>query len=235
MLTAGASHAVNILIVDDDVEMTVMLSEYLRTEGFQVKVVFDGEEGVACAVSGDFAAVILDVMLPKLSGVDALRRIRQRSEVPVIMLTAKGDSIDRVVGLELGADDYVPKPYFPPELVARLRAVLRRQPGRQAKPSTEFFIGGLHVDVEANRVQCAGRQVELTSSEFKILTALLRAGDAVVSKESLSQQVLARPLGAYDRSIDVHVSNLRQKIGRCGARLRIEAVRTVGYRIVESQ
>jgi two-component system OmpR family response regulator len=149
------------------------------------------------------------------------------------MLTAKGDNVDRVVGLEMGADDYVPKPYFPRELVARLRAVLRRRPQRPAggKPA-QLGLGDLHVDAETRRVSCAGRELELTYSEFKLLTVLLEAGDRVLPKEELSQQVLGRPLGPYDRSIDVHVSNLRQKLAGGRSVVALEAVRGVGYRIV---
>jgi two-component system OmpR family response regulator len=145
------------------------------------------------------------------------------------MLTAKGDNLDRVLGLELGADDYVPKPYFPRELVARVRAVLRRRAGAQTNKRTEFEIADLHVDLATRRVQCAGQAMELTASEFKLLATLLRAGNRVVSKDELSHEVLGRPRAAYDRSIDVHVSNLRQKLS--GAAVVLETVRGVGYRI----
>lgn len=226
-------HAVTVLIVDDDVEVTAMLGDYLRGEGFEVDAVYSAEEGVPAATSGAYDAVILDVMLPRLMGTDALRLIRQNSDVPVIMLTAKGDNIDRVVGLELGADDYVPKPYFPRELVARLRAVLRRRPvGQAGSKRTEVALADVHVDLETRRVRCAGEDLELTYSEFKLLAVLLEAGDRVVAKDELSQQVLGRPLGPFDRSIDVHVSNLRQKLASCGSLVGVEAVRGVGYRIV---
>lgn len=226
------SDAVKILLIDDDVELTAMLGDYLQAEGFRIDTVFNGEEAVPAAVSGAYAAVILDIMLPRLSGIEALRLIRQRSDVPVLMLTARGDNIDRVVGLELGADDYVPKPYFPRELVARLRAVLRRNAGRYAPVRcTEFLLGGLHVDVEARKVHAGSRQLDLTSSEFNLLAALLQAGDRVASKDELSLQVLGRPREAYDRSIDVHVSNLRQKLAACRTSVVIETVRSIGYRI----
>lgn len=225
--------AATVLIVDDDVEVTAMLGDYLRGEGFAVDAVYSAEEGVPAATSGAYDAVILDVMLPRLLGTEALRLIRQKSDVPVIMLTAKGDNVDRVVGLELGADDYVPKPYFPRELVARLRAVLRRRPQRQPDgQATELAVADLHVDLETRRVSCAGRPLELTYSEFKLLVLLLQAGDRVLPKDELSQQVLGRPLGPYDRSIDVHVSNLRQKLAGCRSGIGLEAVRGVGYRLV---
>jgi two-component system OmpR family response regulator len=223
----------NILVVDDDVEMTAMLAEYLETEGFRVQVVHTGEEAGPAAASGAYDAVVLDVMLPRVSGIDLLRSLREISDVPIIMLTAKGDDIDRAVGLELGADDYVAKPYFPRELVARLRAVLRRQYGGTGGwRRKELAIADLRVDLGAKRARCAGGELDLTSSEFKLLAALLRAREVVRSKDDLSRQVLGRPLGAFDRSIDVHVSNLRQKLASKRAGVAIEAVRSVGYRIV---
>lgn len=228
------TRAGKILLVDDDVELIVLLSDYLRGEGFAVDAVYNGEDAVAAATAhpGVYDAIILDVMLPRVSGIEVLRRIRQRTDIPILMLTAKGDSIDRVVGLELGADDYVTKPYFPRELGARLRAVLRRGGRRQAVTvRTEFLIGNLHVELGTRRVRCADRALELTSSEFKLLVTLLQAEDRVVSKDELSQLVLGRPRGPFDRSIDVHVSNLRQKLTTCGATVVLETVRGIGYRI----
>jgi two-component system, OmpR family, response regulator len=220
-------------LADDDVELTAMLREYLTSEGFVIEAVHDGEQAVSAATSGIYDAIILDVMMPSLSGTEALRQIRQVSDVPIIMLTAKGDDIDRVVGLELGADDYVPKPYYPRELVARLRAVLRRQGTRRETLRSRFATGGLKLDRETRQVSCADRPLELTASEFSLLLALMAAAGAVVSKDELSQQVLRRAREAYDRSIDVHVSNLRQKLARCGAGATIETVRGVGYRLTE--
>lgn len=223
----------NILVVDDDIEMTAMLAEYLKGEGFRVHVVHTAEDAAPAAASGAYDALVLDVMLPRGSGTDLLRSLREISDVPIIMLTAKGDDIDRAVGLELGADDYVAKPYYPRELVARLRAVLRRQYGpKGAWKRKELAIADLRVDLGSKRVRCGGGELDLTSSEFKLLTALLRAGEVVPSKDDLSRQVLGRPLGAFDRSIDVHVSNLRQKLAAKQAAVAIEAVRGVGYRIV---
>jgi two-component system OmpR family response regulator len=221
-----------ILLADDDVELTEMLREYLTSAGYVSNAVHDGEQAVSAATSGSYDAVILDVMLPRLSGTEALRRIRQVSDVPVIMLTAKGGDVDRVVGLELGADDYVPKPYYPRELVARLRAVLRRQSAGRNPARTQFRIANLQVDRDTREARCGNRLLELTSSEFTLLVALLQADAAVISKDDLSQQVLRRPRQAYDRSIDVHVSNVRQKLAAGGARVAIETVRGVGYRLV---
>jgi len=222
-----------VLVVDDDTDLTVMLSDYLKAEGFQVTAVHDGETGVTQALSGDYDAVILDVMMPRLSGTEALRRIRTDSPIPIIMLTAKGDDIDRVVGLELGADDYVPKPYFPRELVARLRAVLRRRPAASPPPTPtqSIDLGSLQVEIPTRRVLARQVQVELTASEFNLLVVLLQASDRVVTKDELSLKVLGRARASYDRSVDVHVSNLRQKLAVAAPDIEIETVRGVGYRI----
>lgn len=239
-MTVGPHHAVSmthpqeprVLVVDDDSDLTVMLSDYLGAEGFQVAVAHDGETGVSLALSGDYDAVILDVMMPRLSGTEALRRIRTNSSIPVIMLTAKGDDIDRVIGLELGADDYVPKPYFPRELVARLRAVLRRRLTiGSIEAATSFQLGSLSVEVPTRRVLAGTQPIELTASEFNLLVVLLRAGDHVTTKDELSLRVLGRNRASYDRSVDVHVSNLRQKLAEAVPDIGIETVRGVGYRI----
>lgn len=231
-LEAGA----RILLVDDDADLAAMLREYLEAEGFRVSAVFNGEDGIVAALAGTHDAVILDIMLPKLSGIDVLRRIRRDSTIPVIMLTAKGDNVDRVVGLELGADDYVAKPYYPRELVARLRAVLRRQPAFSAAAESggggALSCGALEVVVGARRVRWQDATVEITASEFNMLVALLQAGDRVSTKDELSLQVLGRERKSYDRSVDVHVSNLRQKlVAATGGGVEIETVRGVGYRL----
>ncbi len=222
-----------ILLVDDDAELSAMLGEYLAAEGFETESVFNGEAGVEAALSGGYDAVVLDVMLPRLSGIDALRRIREKSRVPIIMLTAKGDNIDRVVGLEMGADDYVPKPCYPRELVARLRAVLRRtgenSPG-EARPGEWLSAGPLKLSPGLRQITCDGQPVDLTASEFNLLEALMRAGDHVVSKDELSTRALGKPREAYDRSVDVHISNLRQKLApAAGDRIEILTTRGVGY------
>ncbi len=225
-----------ILLVDDDAELSAMLGEYLTSEGFAVESVHNGADGVMRALSGEHGAVILDIMLPKLNGVEALRHIRQASDIPVIMLTARGDQIDRVVGLELGADDYIAKPYFPRELVARLRAVLRRRTSLADSGSDAatgvLTHGGLEVQVAARRASWHGRPIELTATEFNMLATLMRPGDDVITKDALSLSGLGRARQSYDRSVDVHVSNLRAKLaGVSGGAIAIETIRGVGYRL----
>jgi two-component system, OmpR family, response regulator CpxR len=222
-----------ILIIDDDTGLCELLSSYLSSEGFDVESAHDGAEGADRALSGDYALVVLDVMLPKLNGFEVLRRIRQSSQVPVLMLTARGDEIDRIVGLEMGADDYLPKPFNPRELVARLRAIQRRTlappDGAQAKPDT-LEVGDVTLDLGTRTVRCAGAPVELTSLEFSVFEALLRLAGTVVSREELTRQALGREFGSYDRSIDVHVSSLRKKLGPgTGGEDRIKSVRGIGY------
>lgn len=222
-----------ILLVDDDQELCAMLIDYLRAEGFDPHAVHDGETGVHAALEGDCEAIVMDVMMPGLSGIDALRLIRGRSDVPVLMLTARGDDIDRVVGLELGADDYLPKPCLPRELVARLRAILRRT--TRAEPverSREPLLSGpLELLPDERQARWHGTPLELTGSEFHLLEALVRAAGRVMTKNELSERVLGRPHTAYDRSVDVHLSNLRQKLApHAGTRETIRTVRGVGYK-----
>ena len=221
--------AASVLLADDDIELSGMLKEYLEREGFTVTVVHDGEAAARAALGGSHQIVVLDVMMPKVDGVEALRRIRASSRVPVVMLTARGDDIDRIVGLELGADDYVPKPCTPRELVARLRAILRRvQPGAEAGP---LQAGALTLWPEKRSAQWRGSALELTSIEFNILEVLMRNAGRVVGKSEISEQALGRPLARFDRSIDVHLSAIRQKLGD-GASL-IRTVRGMGYHLVK--
>ena len=222
-----------ILIIDDDTGLCELLSSYLSGEGFDVDMTHDGAEGAARALAGDYAMVVLDVMLPTLNGFEVLRRIRQSSQVPVLMLTARGEEIDRIVGLEMGADDYLPKPFNPRELVARLRAVQRRTlallPAGEARPDT-LEVGDVTLDLGTRTVRCAGAPIELTSLEFSVFEALLRLAGTVVSREELTRQALGREFGSYDRSIDVHVSSLRKKLGPgAGGEDRIKSVRGIGY------
>jgi len=223
-----------VLLVDDDVELAALLREYLEQEGFETTIVHDGEAGVTEALAGRHAIVVLDVMLPRLSGVEALRRIRQRSRIPVLMLTAKGDDVDRIVGLELGADDYVPKPCTPRELVARLRAILRRSEGGETlSPAGPISVGPLTLWPERRRAEWGGRPLELTSTEFNLLLLLARSAGRLVTRAELSEQGLGRPLLRFDRSIDVHVSSLRHKIGNLeDGRSYIQTVRGQGYQLV---
>ena len=224
-----------ILLIDDDIELCELLNEFLSSEGFCVATVNDGAEGAAQALAGDYALVVLDVMLPGMNGFDVLRKIRQTSKLPVIMLTARGDDIDRIVGLELGADDYLPKPFNPRELVARVRAIQRRTeaPAAElaaARPSTEVSVGDLLLNSLNRSVKRNGVAIELTSVEFTLLEVLLRQAGQVISREELVEKALGRRLTAYDRSIDVHVSALRKKLGRlAGDSERIKTIRGIGY------
>jgi len=222
----------SVLIVDDDTELCELLVEYLGREGFAAEAAHDGETGGARALASSWGLVILDVMLPRQSGLDVLRRVRATSSVPVIMLTARGDEVDRVVGLELGADDYLPKPFSPRELVARMRAVLRRGPdvGRAGDKERLLRVGDLVLDAGARTVRRGGQEVRLTGAEYALLETLVRATGTVVGREALSRAVLGRRPGAFDRSLDVHASSLRRKLGLLpeGGE-RIKAVRGSGY------
>lgn len=224
-----------VLLVDDDVELSGMLSEYLTQEGFETAVAHDGEAGVKAALDGNFDIAVLDVMMPVLNGVNALRKIRQHSHMPVLMLTARGDDIDRVVGLELGADDYVPKPCTPRELVARIRAILRRMntPTTTVEHTDAIQEGPLTLWPAKRTAQWNSTTLSLTSTEFSILELLARHAGAVVSKNDLSEKALGRPLARFDRSIDVHVSSIRQKLGpRRDGQSWIQTVRGQGYQFV---
>jgi DNA-binding response OmpR family regulator len=219
-----------VLLADDDVELSAMLVEYLERDGFAVTAVHDGEAAARLAAAGKFQIVVLDVMMPRMDGMEALRRIRQTSRIPVIMLTARGDDIDRIIGLELGADDYVPKPCTPRELSARLRAILRRV-HPQPEAGGPISLSGLTLWPEKRRVEWRGKPLELTSTQFNVLEVLMRNAGRVVSKKELSEQALGRPLARFDRSLDVHVSSIRQKLGE-GAEL-IRTVRGTGYHLVK--
>lgn len=228
------SSVIQILLVDDDVELSGMLRDYLALEGFAATAVDDGEVGVREALSGSYSVVVLDVMMPRLGGIEALRRIRAGSSVPVLMLTAKGDDMDRIVGLELGADDYVPKPCLPRELVARLRAILRRSLlTAEATSGAPLLVGQLSVFPEQRRVEWNARAVELTSTEFNLVELLARNAGHPVSKGELSEQALGRPLARFDRSIDVHLSSIRHKLGcLADGRSCIQTVYRRGYQLI---
>lgn len=217
-----------VLLVDDDAELCSSLTRLLGMDGFDVKAVHDGDSGVRHALKEQYELVILDVMLPGGDGRKVLRRIRLSSQVPVIMLTARGDEADRIAGLERGADDYLPKPFNPRELVARMRAVLRRKSG-SALPET-LRIGDLLIDYAKRRVARNGRDVSLTGAEFDILLLLVRSAGKVLSREEIAEAALGRPVGFFDRSIDNHISNLRKKLGaHVGGVERIQNVRGAGY------
>lgn len=221
-----------ILIIDDDEELCELVSEYLSVEGFETEAVHDGESGLQRALSGDYELAILDVMLPRKNGFDVLRELRKTSKLPVLMLTAKGDDMERIVGLEIGADDYLPKPFNPRELVARLRAVLRRVgDGEDKKVAAETFtVDDIEVSLTGRTAKLGGADLNLTAVEFDLLVALLEQAGKIVKKEDLSQRVLDRRLSPFDRSLDMHVSNLRKKLGlREDDGERIKTIRSVGY------
>ncbi len=228
----GVRHMDRILLVDDDKGLCELLAEFLETEGFSVETVHDGEKAVARALADRFSLVILDVMLPVLGGIEVLKSIRRHSQVPVLMLTARGEDVDRIVGLELGADDYLPKPFNPRELVARIRAVLRRGRMEQAGDSSPgvYRVADLVVDPAARHVSVGGTGVDLTTVEFDLLETLAQSAGTAFSRENLVRVVLKRPFSPFDRSLDVHVSNLRRKIGTYpDGSDRIKTVRGVGY------
>ena len=226
----------SILIIDDDAELCELVTEYLEDEGFDVDSVHDGVTGVERCFAVEPDLVILDVMLPGLGGFAVLGRIREASRVPVIMLTARGEEVDRIVGLEMGADDYLPKPFNPRELVARIRAIFRRTAGAAepgSAPAT-ISVGDLEMDIGARQVRCSTGEVDLTGAEFAVLETLARAAGTVVSRDELSRQALGRRASAFDRSLDVHLSNLRRKLGpQPDGGDRIKTVRGVGYLYVK--
>jgi two-component system, OmpR family, response regulator CpxR len=222
-----------ILVVDDDVELCELLEQYLSSQGFQIDAVHDGSAGVERALSGIYSLVVLDVMLPGIRGFEVLRQIRAKSTLPVIMLTAHGDDVDRIVGLEIGADDYLPKPYNPRELAARINAVLRRTAASSAKdvltPVT-ILLDDVRLDTRARTARHNTRDVELTSAEFELLAMFFKSPGQVLSRDDLVKSALGRDLEPSDRSLDVHVSNLRKKLGPCpDGTERIRAIRNVGY------
>lgn len=225
----------SILIVDDDIELSEMLKEYLEREGFAVDTAYEGEAGVTAALSGRYALAVLDVMMPRVNGLEVLRRIRESSSMPVLMLTAKGDNVDRIVGLELGADDYVPKPCVPRELVARIRAILRRSRSLiQEDAASPVGAGPLVMWPEKRSAEWDGAPLDLTSTEFNLLEILVRNAGRAVSKNELSERGLGRPMSRFDRSIDVHVSSIRQKLGtRPNGTSWIQTIRGVGYHFVK--
>jgi len=225
-----------VLLIDDDIELVEMLQEYLEQDGFDVVAAHRGEDGLQEALTGQYAIAVLDVMMPGVSGVETLRRLRASSHMPVLMLTAKGDDADRITGLELGADDYVSKPCTPRELSARIRAILRRTymsvPG--SLPSSPLRVGALSMWPEQRRAEWAGKKVELTSTEFNLLEALARNAGRPVSKGELSEKGLGRPLARFDRNIDVHLSSLRHKLGAArDGRSCIQTVYRQGYQLIK--
>jgi len=217
-----------ILIIDDDEDLCELVSEYLSVEGFETEETHDGENGLRKALANNFDLITLDVMLPKMNGFDVLRELRKSSTTPVLMLTARGDDMERIVGLEIGADDYLPKPFNPRELVARIRAILRRveQTEESKKGENEkLSVDDVELQTAARSAVRNGEDLSLTSVEFDLLAALLREAGSVIKKEDLSRNVLDRDISPYDRSLDMHISNLRKKLDND----RIKTIRSVGY------
>ncbi|HZV63387.1 MAG TPA: response regulator transcription factor [Telluria sp.] len=225
----------HVLLIDDDVELVGMFREYLEQEGFRVTCAHEGDTGAREALSGHFAIAILDVMMPRMNGIETLRRIRTKSRLPVLMLTGRGDDTDRILGLELGADDYVTKPCTPRELTARIRAILRRTNGlpHDEAGGITLSVGKLTMLPEQRRASWDGEPLELTSTEFNLLEVLARNAGRAVSKNELSEQGLGRPMARFDRNIDVHLSSLRHKLGTLSdGRSCLQTVYRLGYQLI---
>ncbi|MGD8118203.1 response regulator [Vibrio sp. Hep-1b-8] len=227
----------HILLIDDDTELTSLLKEVLSFEGFDVSEANNGEEGLA-RLSDDIDLILLDVMMPKLNGMETLKRLREDWQTPVLMLTAKGEEIDRVIGLELGADDYLPKPFSDRELLARIRAILRRTQssanGKQSKNSDCVEYQDIQIYPGKQEAYCQGQLLDLTTTEFALLSHFVQNPGQTLTKETLSLDVLGKRLAAFDRAIDMHVSNLRKKLpDREDGKSRIKTLRGRGYLLVE--
>lgn len=227
--------AERILLVEDDVRLAAMTSEYLDKAGYRVTVAPLGATALQHLAAGQYDAVVLDLMLPDMDGLDVCQQLRRQSDVPLLMLTARGDATDRVVGLELGADDYVPKPFDPRELVARLRAIMRRRTGRAAgEPSLQF--GRLEIDRAARTIRLVDRECELTSHQYALLLTLAENAGRVLSREYLMDALKGQQFEAFDRSIDVHISRIRAAIeDDPKAPRRIITVRGAGYVFAKAQ
>jgi DNA-binding response OmpR family regulator len=216
----------NVLVIDDDHSLVDLLREFLATEGFTVDAAYDYASGLAGALDGEHELVVLDVMLPGGSGLELLKTLRVSSKVPLLLLSAVGETVDRIIGLQIGADDYLAKPFEPRELAARIHAILRRT--RIHKDGSEIKVGDVALSVSRRVVSRADIPVELTAVEFNVLECLLRNAGSIVTRETLAERALGRPLGPFDRSVDVHVHNLRKKISATPDE-RIKTIRGVGY------
>ena len=225
-----------ILMIDDDTELCELVAEYLALDGFQFTAAHHGQQGLVMAQTGDYQLILLDIMLPGMDGLSVLKALRASQYCPVLMLTARGDDVDRIVGLELGADDYLAKPFNPRELVARIKAILRRVELTQAPNSTSDSLLNLNELLlnPANRqLSCNGEVVALTATEFQLLELLMRRAGEVVSKDELSREVLGKRLQMYDRSLDMHISNIRKKIAVYSSNEKIQTLRGSGYLFLE--
>lgn len=226
-----------ILLIDDDQELSQLVIDYLTLDGFVLELASDGVTGLAKAQSGQYQLILLDVMLPGMDGLSLLRQLRQSSYCPVLMLTARGDDIDRIVGLELGADDYLAKPFNPRELSARVKAILRRveliQQSQAEQPQNLLELNQVQLNRQNRQVHCRGQLLTLTATEFQLLDYLMRHAGQVITKENLSKAVLGRTLQQYDRSLDVHISNIRKKLAGCDPQEKIQTLRGSGYLFLE--
>jgi two-component system response regulator CpxR len=224
-----------ILLVDDDQELAAMLCDFLAPDHLDVTAAASGEAGIDALRAGAFDLLILDIMLPGMNGLDVLRHVRQNNDIPVIMLTARGDDIDRIIGLEIGADDYIAKPFNPRELAARIKAILRRAQTVSARHD-QLEVGAIRIDTQTRRATVGDTPLQLTGTEYEILRCLLESPSEVVSKDQLSERALGRRLMPYDRSVDTHISNLRGKLIRAGAgNESISNQRGVGYLLVPGE
>lgn len=219
----------SLLIIDDDTELCALLEDFLQLEGFAVSALHNGREAVQHCRNHGYDAIVLDIMLPGMQGLDVLRALREQGDTPVLMLTARGEDTDRILGLELGADDYLPKPCNPRELASRLRAILRRANSAAPTAAGALRVGQTELDPSVRSATHRGADLGLTSAEFNVLQVLLGQAGQVVRKETLCQDALGRPLTAYDRSVDVHVSKIRKKLAAQGGDDLIVSVRGVGY------
>ncbi len=221
---------VRALLVEDDVRLAALTREYLERHGVVVSVSHNGVDGLAQARGNRFDVVLLDIMLPAMSGIEVCQKLREHSDVPVIMITARGEEADRVLGLELGADDYLPKPFSPRELLARIRAAVRRARGQMGPTTRALRVDDLELDPGARTASLAGAPLDLTAYEFSLLYALVERAGRVLSREQLMELARGSAEEAFDRSVDVHISRLRQKLGDDSRRpKRIKTVRGVGY------
>jgi DNA-binding response OmpR family regulator len=223
-----------LLIIDDDRELSGLLAERMQSEGFVLEAALDGKRGLELASSGNYALVILDIMMPRMGGMEVLKSLRTKSAVPVLMLTAKGDDIDRILGLELGADDYLPKPFNPRELIARIRAILRRVEERGGTPN-RIEAEDITIDTQQREAHFQGKQLQLTTVEFALLEVLVRHMGRVLSRDFLTDAAMGRSLGFADRTVDVHISNLRKKLSTNRGVERIKTVRGTGYLLTPRQ
>ena len=226
------TNPVNLLLIDDDRELTSLLSEYLALEGYKVNSCHDGLSGLEEARNGDYALILLDVMMPNLTGFEVLKALGGKHTTPILMLTAKGDEADKVLGLELGADDYLSKPFQHRELLARIKAILRRiniTIDQQQSPFPQGIVNNVSLSHATREVHCHGHLIDLTGTEYQILELLIQSTGKIVSKAEISEQILKRKLSPFDRSIDMHVSNIRRKLLPFSPSDKLKTVRGSGY------